>query len=241
MKMGNHQYGTLESMKFNSRRGPYYQYVDALKNIEVQIEDLLEHFPAFVGHMTLHRVFTLYEFYKKTADIAGHIAEVGVYKGAISMLFAKLVSLYEHQSLTLVHGFDWFEGNSPSREDSSLLVKGGYRAAYDDVVHLIKLQRLEHILKIHKIDVSQELDNFFSVNNHLRFKLVFLDAGLYQVVKACVRHFYDRLTPGGIMVLDQFSHEQSPGETLAITEALPHARIKTIPNSWMPNAYIVKE
>lgn len=157
------------------------------------------------------------------------------------MLFAKLVSLYEHESLTLVHGFDWFEGNSPAQNDSDLLVKGGYKAEYEDVIRLIQLQKLDHILKIHKIDLSRDLEKFFSDHEHLRFRLVFLDAGLYEVVKPCVRHFYDRLTPGGIMVFDQFSHEQSPGETLAVTQVLPHVKIKTIPNSWMPNAYIVKE
>lgn len=239
--MENHNYGIFESMKFNARRGSFYQYIDALKKMEVQPEDFLEHFPAFVGHMTLHRVLTLYEFYKKTLEVAGHIAEVGVFKGAISILFAKLVSIYEHESLTMVHGFDWFEGNDPKKEDSKLLVKGGYKAVYEDVINLIKLQRLDHVLKIHKIDVSLELDDFFKTHKHLRFKLVFLDAGLYNVVKGCLEHFYDRLTPGGIMVFDQFNHEQSPGETLAITQTLSNARIRTIPNSWMPNAYIVKE
>jgi len=239
--MRKHQYGTLESMKFNGRRDQFYRYIDALKKLEVQTEDYLEHFPAFVGHMSLHRVLTLYDFYRRTLDVAGHIAEVGVFKGAISILFAKLVLIHEHESLTMVHGFDWFEGNRPTKEDSSLLVKGGYKAVYEDVANLISLQQLDHILKIHKIDVSTELGKFFKTNNHLRFKLVFLDAGLYNVVKACIGHFYDRLTPGGIMVFDQFNHEQSPGETLAITQLLPNAKIKSIPNSWMPNAYIVKE
>jgi hypothetical protein len=239
--MPKHYYGTLESMKFSGRREPFYQYIDALKKMDVQTEDYLEHFPAFVGHMSLHRVLTLYNFYRQTLDVAGHIAEVGVFKGAISILFAKLVLIHEHESLTMVHGFDWFEGNRPTKEDSSLLVKGGYKADYEDVINLIKLQGLDHILKIHKIDVAKELEKFFRTNDHLRFKLVFLDAGLYKVVKACVTHFYDRLTPGGIMVFDQFNHEQSPGETLAITQSLPNAKIKTIPNSWMPNAYIVKE
>ena len=228
-------------MKFNDRRAPYCQYVDELKRMDIQTEDFLEHFPAFVGHMTLHRILTLYELYKQTAEIAGHIAEVGVFKGAISLLFAKLVSIFESESLTLVHGFDWFKGNVPTQNDSDLLVKGGYKAEYDDVINLTQLQNLDHILKIHKLDVSLDLGEFFSRHSHLRFKLVFLDAGLYEVVKACVKHFYDRLTPGGIMILDQFSHEQSPGEALAITQSLPHAKIKTIPNSWMPNAYIVKE
>ncbi|MCB9188190.1 MAG: hypothetical protein H6599_02800 [Flavobacteriales bacterium] len=35
--------------------------------------------------------------------------------------------------------------------------------------------------------------------------------------------------------------ELGPGETLAVCELLPGVKIKTLPNSWMPNAYAVKE
>jgi hypothetical protein len=42
------------------------------------------------------------------------------------------------------------------------------------------------------------------------------------------------------MIFDQYSCEFAKGETLAINELLPNAKINTIPNSWMPNAYIIK-
>ena len=64
---------------------------------------------------------------------------------------------------------------------------------------------------------------------------------MYDVMKAAIPLFWDRLIPGGIMVFDQFSHELGPGETIAVRELLPNAKIQTIPNSWMPNAYAVKE
>jgi hypothetical protein len=71
--------------------------------------------------------------------------------------------------------------------------------------------------------------------------MVFMDAGIYEVMQACIPQFWERLTPGGIMVFDQFSHEFAPGETMSIRELLPHAEVRTLPHSWMPNAYIVKE
>jgi len=70
--------------------------------------------------------------------------------------------------------------------------------------------------------------------------LIFLDAGLYDVMQAAIPLFYERLTPGGIMIFDQFSHELGPGETISIRELLPNEQIKTLPNSWMPNAYLKK-
>jgi predicted O-methyltransferase YrrM len=74
----------------------------------------------------------------------------------------------------------------------------------------------------------------------MQFKLVFLDAGLYQVVKSCLEQFWPRITSGGILAFDQFNHELAPGETRAIREFMPDAKIKTFPFAWMPTAYVVK-
>jgi predicted O-methyltransferase YrrM len=94
---------------------------------------------------------------------------------------------------------------------------------------------------IHKMDVVTELEKFLNKNLHLQFKLFFMDAGLHKVVKAALPLIWERLTPGGILVLDQYNHELSPGETLAIREVLPNAKVRVIPNIWMPSGYIIKE
>jgi predicted O-methyltransferase YrrM len=74
----------------------------------------------------------------------------------------------------------------------------------------------------------------------MRFKLVFLDAGTYDVVSSAIRAFWPRLTPGGLLVLDQLNHEVAPGEARAVAELLPDLKVQTIPNSWMPTAFIEK-
>src|SRR6185436_4138957 len=92
--------GQLESSKFAHRREPYYQGLERIKSLGYTTEDFLHHFPAFVGHMTLARTLSLYEAYKATLGLAGHIAEVGVFRGASTLLFAKLVEIFEPNSLT---------------------------------------------------------------------------------------------------------------------------------------------
>lgn len=236
-----HTYGTMESAKFNHRRKDYYKYVDYLKEKDLPIEEFLHDFSAYVGHMSLNRLLTIYELYKKTLDVAGHIADVGVYKGASSLLFAKLIKIFESESLTLCHGFDWFEGAKKSEKDSVLLSDGGYKTEYESVLELVKKQKYENILKIHKLDLTKDLEEFFTKHNHLKFKLVMMDAGLYEVMKASIPYFYEKLVPGGIMIFDQYSHEFAPGETMAIAECLPNVKVRTLSNSWMPNAYIIKE
>lgn len=111
---------------------------------------------------------------------------------------------------------------------------------YKKIKRLISIQNLEHIVHLHKLDVTKELDQFFKKHPHIQFKIVFLDAGTYEVTKACLPHFWPRLTIGGILILDQFNHEISPGETRAVWEFLPNVPVHTYVFTNHPSAYIIK-
>jgi hypothetical protein len=237
-----HYIGGFESQKFESRRADFYAYRDYLQEQKISTADWMEHFPAYIGHMALNRALTLYEYYKLVKGVAGHIAEIGVYKGAGTLMFAKLVRIFESESLTQVHGFDWFQGTGKgSGNDTGLVPEGGYQSDEELLMKIIEMQGLNDIVRIHNFDLTKNLQNFMTAYKHLQFKLCFMDAGMYEVMSASIPLFWERLTPGGIMIFDQFSHELGPGETIAIRELLPGVRIQTLPNSWMPNAYAIKE
>ena len=231
--------GKFESKKFSAQKEPYYEGLSKILSLGYSEEDLIHHFPSFVGHLTLLKFFSLYEFYKMTLGVAGHIAEAGVYKAAGTLLFAKLTKIFEPNSMTLVHGFDWFEGTLPTDEDTHA-IEGSYKEDYNRILQLIRAQELENIVHIHKLDLKTELDTFFDENEYMQFKLVLLDAGQYDIVMSGLRNFWPRLTSGGIMIFDQFNQELSPGETRAVKEFMPDAQIKTLPFGWMPTAYVVK-
>lgn len=175
-----------------------------------------------------------------TLGVAGHIAELGVYKAAGSLLFGKLCQIFEPGSLTQVHGFDWFNGTKPTEEEPNVNL-GSYKEDYNRICDLVHAQRMENIVKIHKLDLTSDLKPFFKKFPHLQFKLLFFDAGQYDIVSHALAYMWDRLTPGGILLLDQFNHDISPGETRAIKEYLPNVKIKTFPFGWLPSAYIIKE
>lgn len=233
--------GQLEYRKFDERRDSYYNTLKAYDELDIPIQDLVENFTCFTGHMSLARYLGLYDLYKRTLGVAGHIAEVGTYKGASLFLFAKLVKIFESESLTQVHGFDWFQGMQKDNKVEFKVEKGSYKADERTLRNLIELQNLQNIAFVHKLDVIKELKNFLEEFKHLQFKLIFLDAGLYEVVAVALPLLWERLTPGGILILDQYNHELSPGETIAVREVLPHARVRTLPNIWMPTAYIEKD
>ncbi len=231
--------GKFELRKFDYLKPAYAKGLDQILALGFDTTDYIHHFPAFVGHLTLARFLSLYEAYKLTLGVAGHIAEIGVFKGAGSLFFAKLTKLFEPESLTLVHGFDWFQGARVTEEESHV-TQGECREDYGRVMQLIRAQGLDNVVHIHNLDVTKDLDRFFDENPHLQFKLIFLDCGLYDVVRSGLKHFWPRLTSGGVMLFDHFNHEVAPGETRAIKEFMPDAKIRTFSFGWMPTAYVVK-
>lgn len=232
--------GKYEYIKFDKLRASYKEGVENMGKMDFSFQEIIEDFPRFSGHMSIGRYLTLYELYKKTEGIAGHIAEVGTYKGTSLLWFGKLLQLFEPNSLTQAHGFDWFKGTG----DDSVglkIEKGSYSYNYEELLKVIKYQNIDNVCFVHKLNIITELEKFFENNPHFYYKMVFLDAGFYDVVKKSIEVLWPRLNKGGILVLDQFGHELSPGEAMAVKELLPDQKIRTINNSWMPNAYIIKE
>jgi hypothetical protein len=237
----HHDYipGDLETQKHASRKEPYYNGLQKIKSLNYEVEDFIHYFPCFTGSQTLSRYLSFYECYKNTLGLAGHIAEVGIYKGASFLFFSKLTQIFEPNSFTQVHGFDWFKGNAPSASESNI-VENSDAEPYERLMELIKAQNIENIAKVHNLDVTKELTAFFNKYTHLRFKMVFLDAGMYEVVKACLPLFWERLNKGGYLILDQYNFDIAPGETHAVHEVLGDVQVQTFPWGWMPTAYIVK-
>jgi hypothetical protein len=235
----NYTAGKYESSKHTHLREPYYIGLQKIIDLNYTKEDLIHHFPAFAGHQTIIRFLSLYELYKMTNGVAGHIAEMGVYKASGTLLFAKLLQIFEPNSLTQVHGFDWFKGNVPTPEEPNVHI-GSYNEPLERVERLVDSQGLSHVIKLHDLDLTKDLPNFLSSVPHLRFKLVFADAGIYDVVREIILNIWPRISKGGILILDQYNFDLAPGETRAVNELLPDAEIRTFPWGWMPTAYIVK-
>lgn len=231
--------GDLETQKHAAKKEPYYKGLEKIKNLNYEIEDFIHYFPCFTGSQTLSRYLSLYECYKSTLGLAGHIAEVGIFKGASFLHFAKLTQIFEPNSFTQVHGFDWFQGNAPSDTETNI-IKNSDVESYERLLKLIDAQGLDNIAKVHNMDVTKELKGFFEKYPHLQFKLIFLDAGMYEVVKACLPLFWERLNKGGYLILDQFNFDIAPGETIAVKEILGDVQIRSFPWGWMPTAYIIK-
>jgi hypothetical protein len=233
--------GTMETRRFTHRREAYWKGIHDILEMGIASADLIHHAPAFAGHINIARYLALYEAYKMALPFTGHIAEAGIWKGTCAIFFAKLARLFEPDSNTLVHGFDWFQGAQPEGEEAKLVEQGMYSASFDWVTRLVSVQGLDDVIRLHDLDLAMDLPAFFAQHPHMQFKLVFLDCGLYKVVRSCLQHFWPRLTPGGVLVLDNLNHETSPGETAAVREMLPGKQLRSFGFAYQPTAYVIKD
>jgi hypothetical protein len=218
----------------------FAEYLKELDGMAPTGREVIKNFPLYVGYVSLARFLFLYELYKKVVNLSGHIGEVGTYRGSTLAFFGKLIRLFEPHSYTQAHGFDWFQGMEPGAHDDRGET-GKWEGDYETLVKLIELQGMEDTVAVHRMDVTRELGKFFEEHDYMRFKLVFLDCGIRDVLVESLERFWPRLVPGGILVVDHYNHAVSPSESSVIERVTGGHRIHQMPFTRQPTGYIVKE
>jgi hypothetical protein len=229
----------MEIEKHQNKKTAYHETLKEILSLGYSEEEYIHNNPLFNGDVNIARYLALYEIYKQTLGLNGHIADCGMWRGSTFMYFCKLAEIFEPHSYTLVHGFDWFEGMDPGDLDAELK-QGSYAGNYENLVKLIELQKLDHVARLHKMDVTTELEPFMADHLSLRFKIVFVDIGTYEADKAVVEHLWPRLVSGGVLLFDQYNCENLPGSTVSVNEILGDVEMRTIPWSRQPTSYVVK-
>ena len=230
--------------KFKDIDIDFHKDIDEILNLGIPKIDLLHQFPAYVGHVNIARYLFLYDLYKKCYNLSGHLADVGIWKGASFLFMAKLIKLFETYNNTQAHGFDWFEGLEPSEEDNVSYSKeyaSKYACSYEMLMKLIELQKLKEIAIVHKLDLTKELKGFFKNHIHLRFKMVFIDIGIKEVLEKSLESFWPRIVNGGILIMDHYNVEVSSYESEILEKYIGGNFIRQSPFNRQPTAYVIKE
>jgi hypothetical protein len=229
----------MDKSKFADDDAVYFEYIAQLDGLYDDVKEVIYNFPVYVGAVNLARFFGIQEIFRQVIDRSGHIADVGTYKGASMLFFAKLVQLFEPYSQTEVHGFDWFKGMQPNEADD-LNQAGKYIGSKARLQRLIDLQGLDDVCRLYDLDLTRDLEAFFAAKPWLRYKLVFLDCGIRDVLEASLTHFWLRLVTGGILIMDHYNNGASPSESDVIDRLAPGAKMLQTPYSRSPTAYLVK-
>ncbi len=189
----------------------------------------------------------LFEALRLTEDVPGDIAECGVFRGRT--LVAMAHRLQERGGLAKrIYGFDSFQGFDASvavdvelggADDAQKKVHGFDRTSTRLVLGKLASFGVEGRVNLVPGYFQDSLPAF---RDH-RFSFVHLDCDIYESYRVCLEFFYPRLSPGGILLFDEYQDDAWPGCTKAVDEVMADKpeRLRTLQRQNFIRSYFIKE
>lgn len=221
--------------------------------------DAVKLFPVLARRQWLKRFLAHADFFRQTLEVPGDIAELGVFRGLGLMTWANLLECYCIGDRTkTVYGFDNWQGFTELSPQDGMVeaavqkLVGGFspkdfKHELQGAIELFDSDRfIPWKARIKLVDghIEETVPNFTREHPGVRFSLIHFDADLYLPTKIALEHFWPLLSRGGIMLFDEYSIPEWPGETKAVDEFFsdkPQVEIKTLSWTNVPAAYVVKK
>jgi Macrocin-O-methyltransferase (TylF) len=205
-------------------------------------------FGKFLAHVNI---------FSQVIDIPGHIVECGVFKGMSLLTFTKLIEvLCPADSLKRVIGFDTFEGfvalsdkdGPPNAQRGKVLGGWNSREFMPALEQLIEItQRDSMVPRVNRVDLvkgdaTRTIPDYVKRNPGIRISLLHLDMDLYEPTLVALRTLYPLVSPGGIVLLDEYAMDGFPGESAAFDEYFGpnRPRLEKFPYTPTPGGYFRK-
>jgi O-methyltransferase len=173
------------------------------------------HCPAFDAYLdkfgerdklNCDRRFMVYQLARLAVGVPGDTAEAGVYQGAASWLICEA----SKETGKTHWAFDSFEGMSaPGPNDGSYWAPG--RMACDEATVAANLAAHQRVRLMRGWIPSR----FGEVADRV-FSFVHVDVDLEAPTDQSIRFFYPRMSPGGVLLCDDYAFQTCPGATAAI-------------------------
>jgi hypothetical protein len=198
-------------------------------------------YPSSAGGANAKILFALLE---RTSTIPGDVAECGVWRGR--SLAAMGLYLQQQGSDKTIFGFDSFRGFDSSVKRDLLLggtdveVKrvGGFdNTSYSLVQRKLDAFRLDNV----RLEPGAFLQSLARCNAE-NFSFVHLDCDIYESYSVCLEFFYPRLSPGAVMLFDEYNDTSWPGANRAVGEffAGRPEKLQSITRDNFEKWYVVK-
>lgn len=211
---------------------------------------VIDRWPLYVGIQNLMRNAVLMQCLEQALSVPGHCVEFGAWHGATTLLWAKLLQVWAPLSPKVVHAFDtWEAGFSPAQwqAQDNPAVQAQYAGTYagdaGTLADMIRLYSLEDSVTLHQGRIEDTWPAFLAATPGFRASLVLLDVDLYGPTQAALQGLHERLSLGGMILADEYGHEDWPGETQAVDEFLaahPGCYRQEVPRSRQPTLLLTK-
>jgi hypothetical protein len=195
----------------------------------------------------VRKLLVRYELFKKSLKVPGDIIECGVFKGVGLMYWLKLLKIFANGEDKRVIGFDTFskfssqlknyEKNSAKKYIKESKFKG---VDHKKLLSTIEQNGFDNCVLV-KGEINNTISNFLTKNRGLRISLLNIDFDTYAGTKTVLEKLYNRVSRGGIIVLDEYG-KSGWGESDAVDEFFKNKKnkIHSVRYSGQPTAYIIK-
>lgn len=152
------------------------------------------------------RLYTFWQAVRNLVDVPGSVAEIGTFRGG-SAYFIASAFIAVGGSEVPFHVFDTFEGHPEaalSEHDPHHSAGRFNRTSFEDVSFY--LSQFKEV-RIHKGDALETVPQLAED----RYRLVHIDTDLFRPTLSCLEYFGERMSPGGVIVLDDYASPKCPG------------------------------
>lgn len=221
--------------------------LDARMNLEslfannpLSKEDLLFNLGLFTRSSLLVKYLTLHEIYQKFVTLPGLIVEFGTWWGQNLVLLENLRAIHEpFNKQRHIIGFDTFEGYSSEQckvqdkksvawQEQSYSTGKSYKTYLENLLKTHeKSNVLGHLTGMHSLiagDVTMTAPKYFADHPASLIAFAYFDIGLYEPTKAAMLAIKPHLMPGSIILLDELTWAEAPGEAIAFKETFSDSK-----------------
>ena len=194
------------------------------------------------------KLFARTDLFRMIADLPGDVVDAGAFKGVSTIQWAHMLETYQPNSRSKVIAFDTFDAKFPQvRQDERASAEHHetiYKAnAYETLVQALDRLDLAKRVEIVRGDIVQTMPAYVAERPGFRISLLHCDMDVYPPTLATLKACWPRVVPGGLVVFDEYA-VGNWGESDAVDEFFKSVgvplRLKTLPSSPTPTAYLVK-
>lgn len=156
----------------------------------------------------------------KTAGIAGDIVQCGVYRGSsLGTLALLLKATHSAKRLWGADSFQGFPGSSEFDLVGGILPKKAHPDYFADTSLATVQNLLENIRVAEQVSLWPGFyDDSLPRLPASPISLLILDCDLYESYRTALTTLYSRLSPGGIVIFDEYFSPKYPGARRAVDE-----------------------
>lgn len=223
------------------------------KESPLPAEDLLFNLGMYTRSSLLVKFLVMNQLYERVKSIPGALIEFGTWWGQNLVLLENLRAIHEpFNKQRVIIGFDTFSGYTKASEhdkkskvwvENSYSTSKGYQAYLQELLEVHEGNNvLGHVRGVHKLiegDVEKTAPQYFKKHPETIVALAYFDMGLYKPTKAAMVAVKPCLVPGSVILLDELTWAESPGEAIAFKEVFERGEYDIEKCSLYPSKSIV--